>query len=158
MVDWAAIKTEYITTATSYRKLADKYGVSYATIGVRAKEEGWVAEKRQYTDETLTKTLDAVSDTKVSEAVLIHETAGKLLSKIGSMVEYIDPKKTSAKEAKALAGALKDIKELCGVKSDLDMKEQEARIANLRRQAQGDDSDVDEIEINILGGDSSWQS
>ena len=156
MVDWAAIKTEYITTATSYRALADKYGVNRSTIGQRAKAEGWVKEKRQYADDTVTKSLDAVSDTKVSEAVRIHETAGKLLSKLDSMVEYLDPKKASAKDAKALAGALKDIKELCGVKSDIDIREQNARIANLERQANEDDSAVSEIEVNILGGEESW--
>lgn len=139
MVDWAAIKTEYITTQTSYRALAEKYGVNRSTVGQRAKEEGWVEEKRRYADDFVTKTIDAVSDKAVSDAVLIHETAGKLLSKLDRMVEYIDPKRTSAKEARALAGALKDIKELYGVKSDLDIKEQEARIANLQRQSNGDE-------------------
>ena len=32
MADWQAIKTEYITTDTSYRKLAQKHGVSYQAI------------------------------------------------------------------------------------------------------------------------------
>lgn len=158
MVDWAAIKTEYITTQTSYRALAEKYGVNRSTVGQRAKEEGWVEEKRRYADDFVTKTLDAVSDRAVSDAVLIHETAGKLLSKIDRMVEYLDPRKASAKEAKALAGALKDVRELCGVKSDLDIKEQEARIANLQRQAQGDDSDFSDIVVCFEGGDDSWQN
>ena len=33
MADWQAIKTEYITTDTSYRKLAQKYGISHVQIG-----------------------------------------------------------------------------------------------------------------------------
>ena len=32
MADWQAIKTEYITTDTSYRKLAQKYGVQASVI------------------------------------------------------------------------------------------------------------------------------
>ena len=42
MEDWLKIKTEYITTDTSYRKLAEKYGVHYQTICSRSKAEGWV--------------------------------------------------------------------------------------------------------------------
>ena len=38
MADWQAIKTEYITTDTSYRKLAEKYGVSRVQIGTVGKE------------------------------------------------------------------------------------------------------------------------
>ena len=45
MADWKKIKTEYITTETSYRKLAQKYGLDQATIARRAKKEGWVSNR-----------------------------------------------------------------------------------------------------------------
>ena len=32
MADWQAIKTEYITTDTSYRKLSQKYDIGYQAI------------------------------------------------------------------------------------------------------------------------------
>lgn len=42
MADWEKIKAEYITNAnTSYRKLAEKYGVHYKTISSKGKDEGW---------------------------------------------------------------------------------------------------------------------
>jgi hypothetical protein len=28
-IDWEKIRTEYVTTATSYRKLGEKYGVNF---------------------------------------------------------------------------------------------------------------------------------
>lgn len=40
MADWSKIKTEYITTDTSYRKLAEKYGINKDTIYAKAKKEG----------------------------------------------------------------------------------------------------------------------
>lgn len=42
---------------------------------------------------------------------------------------------------KAIASSLRDIKEIQMLKSELDKQEQEARIANLRRQAEKDDVD-----------------
>ena len=48
MADWQAIKTEYITTQTSYRKLAQKYGVSRVQIGNVGRDEKWVELRRQH--------------------------------------------------------------------------------------------------------------
>ena len=42
---------------------------------------------------------------------------------------------------KHITSALKDIKDIQMIKSDADLREQEARIANLRRQAEKDDID-----------------
>ena len=39
---------------------------------------------------------------------------------------------------KHFTSALKDLRDIKGVKSDADMREQEARIANLRKQAEKD--------------------
>ena len=45
-VDWLALKTEYITTDTSYRKLAKKYGVTAQAIYYKGKAEEWVKHMR----------------------------------------------------------------------------------------------------------------
>lgn len=55
MADWQAIKTEYVTTTTSYRKLAQKYGVHYNAIANKAKQEGWISQRNQFCDNTVTK-------------------------------------------------------------------------------------------------------
>lgn len=51
---------------------------------------------------------------------------------------------------KQIASALRDIKETQMIKSDLDMREQEARIAALERQAGIGDDDDDETGVIIL--------
>lgn len=56
-MDWTAVKTEYITTDTSYRKLAEKYGVSAAQICNRSKAEGWIAERERYLTAVYTKSV-----------------------------------------------------------------------------------------------------
>lgn len=136
MIDWQAIKTEYITTSTSYRKLADKYGVSYQAICHRSKEEGWIAQREQHLNDTTSKTLDKISQQKANRAAKIQTVADKLLNKIEAMV---DRQGMQAKDVRSLVAAVKDLKEIQSIKSELDEKEQKARIANLEKQAEKDD-------------------
>ena len=157
MADWQAIKTEYITTDTSYRKLAEKYGVSRVQIGNVGKEEGWVELRRQHLDATLTKTVEAISEQEVDRAKRILTVADKLLNKIEAIVDAVDAVDIPAKSIRALTAAVKDLKEIQGVRSKLDDQEQEARIANLRKQAEkDDDDDADVIEVVFAAGPEEW--
>lgn len=136
MIDWQAIKTEYITTNTSYRKLAEKYDVSYVQIGNVGKQEGWVELRKQHLDRTVTKTVEAVETAQVNRAKKMQTVADKLLNRIEAMV---DGGVMAPKDVRSLVAAVKDLKEIQGVKSELDEKEQRARIANLEKQADKDD-------------------
>ena len=137
MADWQAIKTEYITTDTSYRKLAQKYGVSYVQIGNVGRDEKWVELRKQHLNNTLTKTVAAVEDAKAERAKKMQSVADKLLLKIEALV---DRPGMLPKDVRSLVAAVKDLKEIQSIKSDLDEKEQKARIANLEKQANKDDS------------------
>lgn len=148
MADWQAIKTEYITTQTSYRKLAQKYGVSHVQIGNVGKEEKWVELRRQHLDRTLAQTLEKTSKQEANRAARIHTVADKLLNKIEAMVDSEKPLDT--KGIRALTAAVKDLKEIQSVKSALDEQEQRARIANLQKQAESEDDD-NEIQVVITG-------
>ena len=152
MADWQAIKTEYITTDTSYRKLAQKHGIHYKVISERGKNEGWVELRSQYRDKTLTDSLDKISKKESDRAARIRSVADKLLIKIENMVNNVE----SAKDLRALTAAMKDLKEIQGVKSDLDTREQEARIANLRRQAESEKDTVNELEVVFDAGEEAW--
>lgn len=59
--DWVAIKTEYLTTSTSYRKLAAKYEVSFSTLQSRAKKEGWTVARKKTQKKIMTKTVEKVT-------------------------------------------------------------------------------------------------
>lgn len=134
MADWQAIKTEYITTDTSYRKLAQKYDIGYQAICHKSQEEGWIAMREQHKNKTITKTLDKISQQESNRAARIHSVADKLLNKIEAMVDSDEPLDT--KGVRALTAAVKDLKEIQSVKSALDEQEQRARIANLQKQAE----------------------
>lgn len=151
MADWMAIKTEYITTDTSYRDLAAKYGLNYRTIADRGKSEGWVELRNQYVDKTQSDIANATRELEVARATKFQTVADKLLGKIEDMVD--DDSLLDAKSIRTLSAALKDLKEVKGVMSDLDRQEQEARIANLQRQAaKSDDKDLAKITVQLTGG------
>ena len=143
MADWQKIKTEYITTDTSYRKLGEKYGVTYSVIGERARTEGWVEQREQFRNKTLTKCVNAISNKQVDRTANLISVADQLLAKVKSLLETDAEVLSDTQSMKHISGVLKDIKEIQMIRSDADMREQEARIENLRRQAQKDDAGAD---------------
>lgn len=151
---WQKIKAEYISGGTSYRKLAEKYGVPRTTLERKAKEEKWTELRRQAECKTEAKLLDAISDDAAETAVTINDVANKLLDKI---YEMLNGDVYNSQNIKNLTSALKDLKEIKGIKSDADKREQEARIAKLRKEAEkDDDSGVSEIEVVFKAGEESW--
>lgn len=153
-MDWSAIKTEYITDeSTSYRKLAEKYGVSYTSIGERARKEGWARERERFLNKTLSKTLNAIGKKQAKQASRVQMVAEKLLAKIEAAVDDLNMAElfTDRTALKQITGALKDIKDIQMIKSDADLREQEARIRNLERQAEADDKADTEIKVVIEG-------
>ena len=150
MADWQKIKTEYITTDTSYRKLAQKYGVHYNAIANRAKQEDWISQRNRFCDRTVTKTVTAISNKQVDRAAKLVEVSDLLLAKVKSLVEDNPELLITPQNLKNLSGVLKDIKEVQMIRSQKDLEEQDARIAKLRREAEGEDDD-NEIQVVITG-------
>jgi Mor family transcriptional regulator len=154
MADWQAIKTEYITTDTSYRKLAQKYGVSTTQICNVGRDEKWVEQREQYLNNTTAKAIEKISKQEANRAAKIHTVADKLLNKIEALV---DRPGMMPKDVRSLVAAVKDLKEIQNIKSDLDEQEQRARIANLQKQADKTEDNKEPIQV-IIGGDLSEYS
>jgi transposase-like protein len=147
-VDWQRIKAEYIAGGISYRKLAEKYGVSFNTLKTHAVEEQWYKLRQQKDKKTTTKIVESLSDKDAEKAVDIIDVADKLLGKISKIMDEIP---LDTQSMKHLTSALKDLKEIKGFKSDADMREQEARIRNLEKQAEADNNNDNEIKVIIEG-------
>ena len=147
-MDWKKIKAEYIAGGTSYRKLATKYGVSPTTLTKVAGREGWVEARQQADIKKTSKIVDAVSEKEAKKAVDIVDVADKLLNKIADVIDLI----SDTQGLKHISSALKDIKDIKGFKSAADMREQEARIRNLEKQAEADDKADNEIKVTIESG------
>ena len=157
MADWQKIKTEYITTDTSYRELSQKYGVHYTNIAKKAKKEDWQQLRQQQANTTQTRMIQAVEQGKVDRAKKLLEVSDLLLQKVSQRIEALDVLETGSQEFRHLSATIKDLKEIQMIRSDADMREQEARIANLRKQAEKEEQHS-EVTITIAGGDPAWQS
>ena len=155
MADWEKIKGEYLTnTEVSIRDLAQKYGVHYTTIGKKASKEGWQELRQQQTNTTLTKILTADSKKKVDRAARLMTVADKLLNKVEQAVDQEGP--ISAGAIKNLSDALKNIRETQMIRCEQDIREQEARIAKLQKEAEKQDNDKSSITITLEGGLSDY--
>ena len=151
MADWQKIKTEYITTDTSYRKLAQKHGVHYNAIANQAKKEDWISLRKQFCDRTVTKTVTKISDRKVDRAAKLLDVSDLLLEKVRKVLETDDKILFDSQSMKHISGVLKDLKEIQMIRSDADLREQEARIAKLQKEAQ-EDTNKEPIRVIIDDG------
>lgn len=188
--DWTKIKTEYITSDnSSYRKLAEKYGISLGSLYKRAKRENWVELKKQSGDRRIAKTVSAIEDKEVKKMKRIQDITDKLLDKIERAVEELDiqlfkdvkkekiieynnlerPDKPTKeivheeetvteihtiidrKGVQELASAIKSLKEVQMLKTELDEQEQRARIEKLRKDAKEEQNDKN-ITVVLEGG------
>ena len=139
-MDWKEIKAEYIAGGTSYRKLAEKYGVSFSTLKENARRGKWteLREKAQHKADTTFATL--MGEKQANRSAKIDDVADKLLSKIEEMMAQ---EGLTTQGIKHLTSAIKDIKDVKGIKSDIDLKEQNARIDKLRKEIEADKQDED---------------
>lgn len=199
-MDWdrEGAKAEYIAGDTSYRKLAEKYGVTLSALRGVAQQEEWVKLRARARHKANTEIVKSVGKTKAKKTLkrldrifgLTDRLLDKLEQAIGELdvqlcknvekiktIEYQNdqrpdkPTKETIRESeqilevktiidrggiKAIASALRDIKEIQMLRSDLDEQEQEARIEKLRRDAMRDDDDAGEIEVIFDAGPGEW--
>lgn len=143
-MDWNKLKAEYIAGGTSYRKLAEKYkdeGVTFDNLKNIAVKEGWAKLKEQAKNKATTKMIDTIANDISKKSVKIDSVADKLLDKISDLLETSE--NIDSQMIKQCTSALKDIKDIKGVKSEIDLKEQNARIDKLRKEIESDQAHED---------------
>lgn len=151
LVDWKKVKTEYITTTISYRKLAEKYDVPFNTLQCRAKKEKWVELRQRHQDKIVAKSVEKAEESAIDYKSAIYDLAYKVAMQLNEMTDA----KTISELVKIgikprdITGAIKDLEDALHIKSMSDMREQEARIANLQKQAV--DDAPKEIKVHIQG-------
>lgn len=150
MADWKKIEAEYITTETSYRKLAQKYGLNQATIAQKAKAEDWVGKRKQQASTAQALILEKDITKKVDRATRLKTVADKLLDRVEDLVAQDDHLTASA--IKNLSDALKNIKEAQMIRTQEDIEEQKARIAKLQKEVQREDNHREPIRVIIDDG------
>jgi hypothetical protein len=148
-VDWNKIKAEYIAGGTSYRKLCTKYGVSRTTLQRKAKDENWLGLRSQAEAKAETKIVNAISERSAKIDDRYFRLVDKLMQKAEETIENTPV--WSVNGLKEMATAMKYLKECKGVKSEADIREQEARIAKLQKEAQEEDNKETEFKVTLVG-------
>ena len=177
MTDWNALRLEYVTSGLSYRALAEKYGVSYRGLRSRGGAEGWPDLRRAHRDRLLREAMDSDARRYAERMERIRSVSDRLLEKLEKAVEELELQSVvqriredrdgvlvtqERREAaqtgmvdrpglKQISSALRDIKEVQMLCSELDRQEQQARIAMLERQAR--EQPEDQTLTVVLEGD-----
>ena len=145
-VDWKAIKAEYIAGGIGYKKLADKYGVSFSTLSHLAKREKWTDLKQKACEKADMDLANSIGKKNAKKSAKIDNLVDRLLDIVGERLEALV---IEGKDVKSIASALKDLKELKGIKDKLDLKEQKARIRKLEKEAQEEQKEDNRIIVEM---------
>ena len=150
-MDWNKLKREYIAGGTSYRKLAAKYDANLSVLKRIAHDEDWVGLREQCKAKSATKIVEIESDKNAERMRRLLNVSDELLDIVEDAIRShkageIELDRTSYR---VLSGTIKDIKDIQNIKTSLDIEEQKARIANLKRQAERDEDSKDvSVEIS----------
>ena len=150
-MDWNKLKREYIAGGTSYRKLAAKYDANLSVLKRIAHDENWVGLREQCKAKSATKIVEIESDKNAERMRRLLNVSDELLDIVEDAIRShkageIELDRTSYR---VLSGTIKDIKDIQNIKTSLDIEEQKARIANLKRQAERDEDSKDvSVEIS----------
>lgn len=156
MPNWKKIKAEYIRGGVSYRKLAEKYGVSFSTLRKVASKEKWTDLRNKAGAKRDSKIVESIASQEAKRVDRVNSIADKLLTRIEECVDDGSIFAVS-KGLKDITSALKEIRDIKGMKSELDMQEQMARIEKLRKEASDDDANKDtKIVVEMKGELDSW--
>ena len=150
MVEWAKIKAEYVAGGTSYRKLATKYGVPFSNLKNIAIKEQWTQLREQAKNRTDTKLVDNIGRQNAKIDDKYFRLVDMLFDKAEEVIATTPVWNASA--LKEMSTAMKNLKECKGVKSEADIREQEARIAKLQKEAMEEEKDNG---VTIVIGDNA---
>ena len=150
-MDWKKLRAEYIKGGTSYRKLADKYDVSFHTLRKQAAKENWKALRDEVATKTVTKIVEIESDRQAERMKRLLTVSDMLLDAVEDAVSKFQAEELLLDRTalKSLSGTIKDIKDIQSLKTSLDIEEQKARIAILKKQAEADVNGSTEVSITF---------
>lgn len=153
-IDWAKIKAEYIAGEGSYRSLAKKYGIGTSRLGEKAKEEKWVEERKIAQDSAVKKAVRKSIQKNASALDWLGKAKERLAEKLAAAVEAVD--ETDAQAVRQIVAAVKDAQVVLNDKTDAQIREQEARIRSLERQAEKDDRTEQVVTVTFAGDAEEW--
>lgn len=139
---WRKMRIEYVKGNTTYKKLAEKYGISESYIRKRASKEGWRKKRSDLDTKVEQKVLERVCDARAREFELIAAVNDRMDAVLNNLLEFIGnqpPKKYDDLRGvesltKAIAQVVETKRDLYNVPTEVDKE----RIKALREKAKLD--------------------
>ena len=138
--NWKQMKDEYVAGGTTYKQIAEKYGVPMGTIAHRAKEEKWRDLKLARAEDDLNASAELAA------------IADKLTVRISELVDIMV---LDTHGIKQLSSALKDLRDVKEYRSDVALRK--AKLRKLEREVEKAAEGVsDEISVIFDAGEEDW--
>lgn len=128
--DWNAIRAEYIGGATSYRKLAEKYQVSFTVLKTRAKKEDWPGLRTQAEHKAATEATHKVAEASATNAIIAEDIKHKLLLRLKRIEEKYPLDATEVRTRVGNSTAIYRIRDLTAAYKELTEDMQTGNKAN----------------------------
>lgn len=87
--EWRKIRLEYVKGKTTYKKLAEKYGVGESTIRKRAAKEGWRKKKNELDTKVEQKAIERMCDARAKEFELIAQVNDQMSDVLNDILAFI---------------------------------------------------------------------
>ena len=137
-IDWTTLRDEYIMSDISIKKLAEKHGVSYSALTKRSQAEWWARQRFERDGLGRDKLMEYAADVEVDRRKKIEDVTDRVLDYIA---DHLSELMTTASNCKDIVIAIEKLRAIKGIKSDLDVEEQIARINKLKKDTETDESD-----------------
>lgn len=115
MIDWSAMRDEYVTKGTSCPELGEKYGAGASTVYARARAEDWPSARREWVSKALAlaeeKERAQKLDLLMHATVCAVETAARALEDKEQFNRYIVEKREKYTEGEGNPAGKKEFKE-----------------------------------------------
>lgn len=125
--------------------MAKKHEVSFNTLKNIAVSEQWYKLRQQADNKATTKIVETVSEKNAKIDEKYYRIVDKLFDKAEEIIDNTPIWQPA--NLKDMATTMKYLKECKGVKSELDLREQEARIAKLQKEAER--AVPEDIDVNV---------
>ena len=153
-MNWQEIKNEYVNTHASYRDLCRKHGVSIALVAKRGKEEGWPYLRK--CKEENGQAPPPFSQEELRRKRQLQHAADRLVLLLEQKIALLLAEQTDTQSFRQLTSCLKDLKDILDVKSEADLRLQEARIENLVRKNVEPSAQENTLHVVFDAGPEEW--
>lgn len=118
-VNWAEIRAEYIAGGVSYRKLAEKHGISKDIIAKKAGQQNWQKDRAKANDKATEKIIQRTASAIAENAEIAADIKKQLLLRLQRIEKKYPLDATEVRTRQGNSTAIYRIRDLTAAYKDL---------------------------------------